>query len=307
MPSALPISPEFPPGTPAVAGGGGILLARDRRLAAAPFLIAGIVNVTPDSFSDGGRHAGAEQALGHALRLEAEGAHILDLGAESTRPGADPVEPEEEQRRLEPVLRGLLAARARSESHAVISVDTYHAATAAWALEAGADMINDISGGVFEPEIIVVAAEYRAGFVLGHCPAPPKVMREHPRSSDVVKNLIRHFETRMERLIRAGLPEEYICLDPCIGFGKDLADTALIFRNIPRLAALGRPLYFGLSRKSFLGAATGLPTEDRDPLTAVAVALCAAGGVAVHRVHDVAGAAAALALVRALYYGTPSA
>ncbi len=280
------------------------LAARGAALASDPFLIAGIVNLTPDSFSDGGAHPEAEQAVAHALRLESEGAHILDLGAESTRPGAEPVEPEEEQRRLMPALQALAALRKQGKSRAILAVDTFRAATAARALEAGADMINDISGGVFEPAIIDIAAEYRAGYVLGHCPAPPKVMREHPRAVDIMETLLRHFEAQMNALLRAGLPEECICLDPCIGFGKDLADTARIFQNISRLHELGRPLYFGLSRKSFLGAAAGAAVHERDALSAVAAALCAADGVTVHRVHDVSGTARALALVRALYHPT---
>jgi dihydropteroate synthase len=281
-----------------------LLVAREATLVPDPFLIAGIVNLTPDSFSDGGSYAEAEQAIAHALRLEAEGARILDLGAESTRPGADAVGSEEEQRRLMPALQALVALREQGKSHAVLAVDTFRAATAARALEAGAEMINDISGGVFEPAILSIAAEYRAGYVLGHCPARPKVMREHPRADDIVENLLRHFEAQMSALLRAGLPEECICLDPCIGFGKDLADTAQIFQNISRLHELGRPLYFGLSRKSFLGTAAGAAVHERDALSAVAVALCAADGVTVHRVHDVSGAAQALALVRALYHPT---
>ena len=301
------------------------LCARGRVLVPDPFLIAGIVNITPDSFSDGGVFQDPENALAHLRRIEADGAHILDLGAESTRPGADPVGVEEELRRLLPVLQGLCATRSAGAagtpdatgtsgalgtsgaSGAVISVDTFRAATAAAALEAGAEMINDISGGVFDPKMAAVVAGYKAGYVLGHSPAPPKTMREHPRCADVVETLVRHFEERMNVLVQAGLPEQCICLDPCIGFGKDLADTAWIFQNIPRLAALGRPLYFGLSRKSFIGEATGLDVHARGALSSVAAALCAAGGVTIHRVHDVPGTVRALALVRALYGRKPPA
>ncbi len=278
------------------------LALREKRLEAAPFLIAGIVNLTPDSFSDGGRLPNPEAAVAHAMRLAAEGAHILDLGAESTRPGAAPVGAEEEQRRLLPVLQILVEKQRNGELSAALSVDTFRADTARAALQAGVQAINDVSGGVFEPEILQVVASFRAGYVLGHSLHRPEVMHLMPPVDDVVATLLEHFSRQLAALARLGLPEECICLDPCIGFGKDLADTARIFRAVPRLAMLGRPLYFGLSRKSFIGAAAGAPLEERDAPTAVAVALSAAAGVRVHRVHDVAGAGKALALVKALYH-----
>lgn len=288
-----------------------------RLLTPAPFLIAGIVNVTPDSFSDGGRFAEPSAALDRVRDVVAQGAHMVDLGAESTRPGAQDIGYEEEWRRLEPVLQQTLRLRDGSPADATglppraappfsISVDTFRAETAAKALapcpnapHSGADVINDVSGGAFDPGMDEVLAHYKPGYVLGHSPARPDRMQRDPRYDDVVEELLRWFTLRMNALVKAGLPEACICLDPCIGFGKTPAHTLDVIAAIPRLLSFGRPLYFGISRKSFLEAITGQAVADRDLSTQVTTALLARAGVAVHRVHQVADTAATLKLVRA--------
>jgi dihydropteroate synthase len=275
----------------------------ERALPFSPFIIAGIVNITPDSFSDGGLCLDPDAAVAHALRLHREGALILDLGGESTRPGAEFVDATEEQRRLLPVLRRLQSPRPEPENSGrpglpppFISVDTWRASTAQAALEAGADIINDISGGTFDPALAGVLAEYRPGYILGHCPAPPRVMREHAHYGNVLEELYAYFASRLEALIKAGLPENRIALDPCPGFGKNLEQNLAILRGLRRLHSLGRPLCAAVSRKSLLGDFLGLGPGERDAATQALTALCAAQGVRIHRVHAVKGAAEALKL-----------
>jgi dihydropteroate synthase len=275
--------------------------------------VAGIVNITPDSFSDGGCFARPDEALCRVRQVIDKGADMVDLGAESTRPGAEDIGEAEEWRRLEPVLRGALILRVspgKAAPPVPLAVDTYRAATAAAALTLspspedapvpGPDVINDISGGSFDPGMADVLARFKPGYVLGHSPARPRVMQRNPRYDDVVDDLLFWFSSRLETLTRAGLPEECVCLDPCIGFGKNLAHTRAIIRAIPRFKALGRPLYFGISRKSFLGEITGLDSSRRDTATQATIALLAAAGVAVHRVHQVADTVATLKIVQTL-------
>jgi dihydropteroate synthase len=164
----------------------------------------------------------------------------------------------------------------------------------------GADIINDVSGGAFDPDMDEVLAAHKPGYVLGHSPARPDQMQQNPRYAHVVDELLRWFNLRMNALVKNGLPEECICLDPCIGFGKTPEHTLTIIAAIPRFLALGRPLYFGISRKSFIGAITGQSAQQRDTSTQVVIALLAQAGVHVHRVHQVADTVATLKLVRAL-------
>lgn len=291
-----------------------------RRLTPAPFLIAGIVNVTPDSFSDGGAFADPRQALGRVRQVVAEGAHMVDLGAESTRPGADDIGHAEEWRRLAPVLEGALALRAAAPGNALppggaavgeppfaVAVDTFRAATAKAALECRADsgclpvdVINDVSGGFFDPAMAEVLAAYKPGYVLGHSPAMPRAMRSRACYTDVVEEVLAWFSSRMDALVRAGLPEGCIVLDPCIGFGKKPEHDLALIGAVPRLASLGRPLYFGVSRKSFIGSLTGQGVRERACSTQVITALLARAGVAAHRVHDVADTVATLQIIAAL-------
>jgi dihydropteroate synthase len=387
----------------------------------------GIVNITPDSFYDGGAREDPESAVRHALRLLEQGAHILDLGAASSRPGAREVSPEEEQARLLPVLRGLRAlppgraaavsvdtcrastARLALEAgadiindisacafdpelldalveskpgyvlmhcggrpadmrespryadvvdevlhffekelmclcaaglaeqsivldpgigfgksleettallrgisrlrglrahppgrEATVSVDTCRASTARLALEAGADIINDISACAFAPELLDTLVEYKPGYVLMHCRGRPADMRHSPRYADVVDEALHFFEKALARLCAAGLAEQNIVLDPGIGFGKRLEDNTALLRGIARLRGLGRPILAGLSMKSLFGDLLGLPLERRGPATQVATALLAVKGVVLHRVHDVPGALEALRLAQTI-------
>jgi dihydropteroate synthase len=273
-------------------------------------LIAGIVNLTPDSFSDGGRYLEPEAALGQVRRLAGEGAGILDLGAESTRPGAADIGPAEEIRRLRPVLARTVALRDHSGGALalsvpgggertvpfLVSVDTFRAETAAMALEEGADIINDVSGCTFDPALKDVLVQYGPAYVLGHSPARPADMQGKAVYGDVLEDLERYFGQRLETLVRAGLPETRLCLDPGIGFGKNLEHNLRVLRGLDRLAAFGRPLFAGVSRKSFLGQITGYGAGERDMHTQVVTAFLARKGVAVHRVHDVRAARATLAL-----------
>ena len=311
-----------------------------RYLTPAPFLVAGIVNITPDSFSDGGTWFAPEAALERVRQVVAEGADMVDLGAESTRPGARDIGQDEEWRRLRPVLEGALAlrgsltcARPSSEPDTVartperaclpftVSIDTFRSETAALVLSpgpgGGADVINDVSGGSFDPAMLDVLAQFKPGYVLGHSPARPDVMQRDPHYDDVVSDLLHWFSARMTLLVKAGLPEECICLDPCVGFGKNLEHNLAVCAAVPRFAALGRPLYFGVSRKRFLSSLLGEPTaahggrlsppacsspgmRERDVATQAAITLLANAGVAVHRVHQVADTVATLKIVRGL-------
>lgn len=269
----------------------------------APFCLIGILNVTPDSFSDGGSFLNRERAVQHGLELLDEGAGMLDIGAESTRPFAAPVGAEEETARLLPVLRSLREAR----PDAFISVDTFRARTARAALEAGADVINDVSACTWEPELLDVIAEYRPGYVLMHSQGNPQEMQVAPRYGNVVEDILAFFEQKLELLTAAGLPEDHIVLDPGVGFGKNREHTEALLQGIERFASLGRPLYVGLSRKSLFREILGLErVEERSEPTRLAVALLAARGIPYHRVHEVAGCARALQLVRAMTPGFSS-
>ena len=271
----------------------------------APFLVAGIVNITPDSFSDGGMQYMPKDALVRCRRVLEEGAAILDLGGESTRPGAAPVDAKTELKRLAPVVAACVALRDTvGEPCFHLAVDTWRAVTARSVLEAGADIINDISGSTFDPAMPEILGHYKPGYVLMHCPAPPQTMQAHTGYAafgSVVDAVLDFFERAMHRLVQAGMPEENIILDPGIGFGKTVDQNMELLRNIVRLQSLGRPLYVGVSRKSLFGELLGLPVEKRDAPTQVVTALLAEQGVYVHRVHDVSGAVAALELVRVLH------
>ena len=262
----------------------------------APFLLAGIVNVTPDSFYDGGAHFSDESAVAWGLRLHAEGAHILDIGGESTRPGAAYVSEEEEISRVVPVVEQLLAV----QSDLVLSVDTYKAGVASRALDAGAVIINDVSGFSFDLGLKDVVVQYKPGYVLMHTPARPDSMQKDPRYDDVVGEILTYFETKMRDLVTAGLPEDRIVLDPGIGFGKNLEHNLTILKNIERFNSLGRPVYMGLSNKSLWEKLLGLSREERGSATQVATALLAARGVRIHRVHDIAATMQALRIVQAI-------
>ena len=267
-----------------------------RGIGPAPFLLAGIVNVTPDSFYDGGCHCSCSSAVEWGLRLHAQGAHILDIGGESTRPGAAYVSCEKEITRVLPVVQNLLAR----EPGLLISVDTYKAEVARRVLDAGAVIINDISGFSFDPGLKDVVVQYKPGYVLMHTPSRPEAMQDNPHYDDVIGEILTYFEKKMALLVNAGLPENRIVLDPGIGFGKNLEHNLTILKHIDRFNVLGRPVYMGLSNKSLWEKLLGLSREHRGGATQVATALLAARGVYIHRVHDVAATVQTLRIVQAM-------
>ncbi len=254
-----------------------------RVLGPAPFLIAGVVNLTPDSFYDGGRHNTPDAGVDQGCLLLDQGAHVLDLGGESTRPFSTPVDAETELGRVMPVIKKILA----HDPRAIISVDTYKAQVAEACLKAGAVIINDISACRFDPDLLEVLVSHKPGYVLMHSLDRPENMQKDPQYRDVVSQVMFFFETHLRRLVQAGLPEERIVLDPGIGFGKTVKHNLELLKNIERFQSFGRPLLVGLSYKSLWGTLLGLGLEHRALPTQVAVALMAAKGVAVHRVHDV--------------------
>lgn len=262
-------------------------------LGPAPFFIAGVVNVTPDSFYDGGSHAEEQSGIDHGLRLAREGAHILDIGGESTRPYADPVSEAEELARVIPVIKGLVEADIPS----VVSVDTYKAKVAAAALDAGAVILNDVSAFSFEPELLDVIAQYKPGYVLMHSLGKPENMQKEPRYADVVDEIVCFFEEKLNELDRVGLPKDRIVLDPGIGFGKLLKHNLAILRGIERFKTLGLPLYMGLSNKSLWQELLGLGVDERQNATQAATAVLAMKGVSFHRLHEVELARQTLTIV----------
>jgi dihydropteroate synthase len=261
---------------------------------AGPFLM-GVVNVTPDSFSDGGRYLDPAAAVDRAERLLAEGADLLDLGGESTRPGAPEVPEAEEIRRVVPVVEAL---RARGVT-APISVDTRKPAVARAALDAGADLVNDVAG-LSAPGMAELLAERGAPAVLMHMRGTPADMQQRTGYRDVVEEVAEELAAALARAVALGVPAERVVLDPGLGFAKTAAQTAELLANLPRLRALGRPLLVGPSRKSFLGALTGSPVAERLPATLAAVTAAVLGGAAFVRVHDVAPARQAAQVAAAL-------
>src|SRR3954470_22039678 len=217
----------------------------------------GIVNVTPDSFSDGGLFYDADAAIAHGRELVAEGAAILDIGGESTRPGAEPVGADEEIRRVVPVIEALADAGAR------ISIDTTKAEVAKRALEAGATIVNDVAAFRFDPHMASVAAEAGADCVLMHMLGEPRTMQKDPRYDEVVTDVKAFLEERLAYAVREGVPEERIWLDPGIGFGKTLDHNLELIKRLDEIVAIGRPVVFGASRKSFLGKLTGRQVDER--------------------------------------------
>ena len=265
-------------------------------------LVMGIVNVTPDSFSDGGLHAEAAAAIeaGHAM-LEA-GADILDIGGESTRPGASPVTAEEEQARILPVIRELSKATP-------VSVDTRNAATMRAALDAGAEIVNDVSALRHDPEAVRVVARAEAPVILMHMLGDdPRRMQEDPRYDDVALDVARFLRDRVETAERLGIPRSRIVVDPGIGFGKTVAHNLELLDRLPLLAGIGCRILLGASRKRFLGTLTGEPVAARRLAGSIAAALAGvARGAAILRVHDVTETMQALAVWRATLEGAPEA
>jgi dihydropteroate synthase len=245
-------------------------------------LVMGIVNVTPDSFSDGGSYGGADDAVKHALQMVSDGADLLDVGGESTRPGSDAVAPDEELRRVLPVIRGIVSER----PDIPVSVDTRKPEVASAALEAGATIVNDISAGA-DPGMFGLVRDAGAGMVLMHMRGEPKTMQEDATYHDVVADVRGFLGTRIEAAVAAGIDHDHLCADPGIGFGKTLEHNLSILREIGAFQHLGVPMLVGPSRKGFIGSLTGTEVDERVEGTAGVVAWCAAHSVDVVRVHDV--------------------
>jgi dihydropteroate synthase len=254
----------------------------------------GVVNVTPDSFSDGGEFLDPDAATAHGTRLAADGAHILDIGGESTRPGAEPVDADEELRRVLPVIEGLVGGMAE------ISIDTTKVQVARRAVEAGATIVNDVSAFRFEPELAEVVAEAGTRCCLMHMLGEPRTMQDAPRYDDVTADVKAFLEERMAFATAAGIPEERIWLDPGIGFGKTLDHNLELLRRLDEIVAIGRPVVVGTSRKSFLGKLTGRGEKERLPGTIATNVIALERGASIFRVHDVAEAADALAVAAAV-------
>jgi dihydropteroate synthase len=255
--------------------------------------LMGVVNVTPDSFSDGGLFLDAEAAIAHGRELAEQGAEILDVGGESTRPGAEEVSAEQEMGRVVPVVAGLANV-------ATVSIDTSKAAVAKAALDAGASLVNDVTALRRDPEIGGLCAEREAGLILMHMQGDPRTMQADPRYEDVVEDVKRFLAERLAVAVDAGVVEERIWLDPGIGFGKTLEHNLELLRRLGELRELGRPLVVGTSRKSFIGKVDGSQVDDRIGGTIASSVFAAAEGVDVLRVHDVAETAQAMKVAAAI-------
>lgn len=251
-------------------------------------LVMGVLNVTPDSFSDGGKFFGAERAIEHALAMESAGADLLDIGAESTRPGSVGISAEEEWRRLLPVFDGL-----RGRLKIPISIDTQKSRVAEAAMDAGAQIINDISGLKSDPRIAEVAARNGVPLILMHTRGKPRTMQQGPFARDVLKDVTQGLQASVAKARKAGVAKSQIILDPGIGFGKSFAQNYELLQKLPQLAKIGYPLLVGTSRKGFLGATLArggkpAPAEERIWGTAATVTASILQGAHIVRVHDVA-------------------
>ena len=257
-------------------------------------VVMGILNVTPDSFSDGGRFLDAVAAIAHAEQMVAQGASILDVGSESTRPGSDPVSAEEQIDRLREVLPALVSMGV------VVSIDTTCAPVARFALDAGATIVNDVAAGRMDAELLPLAAERGAAVCLMHMLGEPKTMQADPQYDDVVAEVTAFLIHRLATAVAAGVPKDHIILDPGIGFGKRLAHNVALLANLDVLASLGQPILVGASRKRFIGELTGQAQADDRLAGSLAAALASYPAATIFRVHDVAETVQALAVARAI-------
>lgn len=244
--------------------------------------IMGILNITPDSFSDGGLYLDIKEAIEHARRMAAEGADIIDVGGESSRPGAEPVSLDEELKRVIPVIEAL-----SKKIDIPISIDTYKADVANEAITAGASIINDISGLRFDPMMVKAAADADAPVIIMHMKGAPRDMQRRPAYKDVVKEIIDFFKERISYAIKNGVKKNKIIIDPGIGFGKTVRHNLKIIKRLGEFKSLGVPILLGPSRKSFIGKILDAPPEKRMAGTAAAVAMGIANGADIIRVHDV--------------------
>jgi dihydropteroate synthase len=257
-------------------------------------LLMGVLNLTPDSFSDGGEFLATEAAVKHALEMAQNGADVIDIGGESTRPGAKPIPPNEEMERVLPVIERLAGA-----GEFLLSIDTSKANVARAALAAGAHIINDVTGGRNDPAMFALAAETGAGLIIMHMQGTPETMQLNPSYDDVVCEVADFFRQQLAEAVRSGVDPMCIAFDPGIGFGKTVAHNLELLANLPRLRVEDRPLVVGVSRKSFLGKIAGLP-PDRTSATIGLTSFLRERGAQVLRVHDVAANASALRTTEAV-------
>jgi dihydropteroate synthase len=262
------------------------------------FRLMGVVNVTPDSFSDGGAFLDAPDAIAQGRRLASEGADLIDVGGESTRPGAEPVGADEELRRVLPVVSALAA-----DGGATVSIDTSKLAVARAALDAGAGYVNDVTAFRAEPELAGLVAERGVECCLMHMLGEPRTMQKEPRYDDVVADVAAFLEERLAFAVREGIAEERIALDPGIGFGKTVEHNLELLRRLGEIAAIGRPVAIGTSRKSFLGRITGRDVTERVPATVATNVVAYLHGARIFRVHDVAATRDALLVTAATVSG----
>jgi dihydropteroate synthase len=261
-------------------------------------VVMAILNITPDSFYDGGRHGEVSQAIRDGLSMAEGGAEIIDIGGESTRPGSRPVSEDEELARVLPVLHGL-----RREVKVPISIDTYKSKVAQRALEAGADMINDISALRFDPEMISVVAREQVPVVLMHMQGTPRTMQAEPRYDDVVREVRDFLAAQLYKALDEGIAQQAVVIDPGIGFGKTLEHNLALLRGLPALAALGQPVLVGASRKAFVGKILDLDPEERLEGSLAAAVAAILNGANILRVHDVRETVRAARVADALRYG----
>jgi len=271
----------------------------------------GVVNVTPDSFSDGGKFFSAAKAVAHALELVAQGAEILDIGGESTRPGAEPVSEKEELRRVIPVIEQLVervgssrcddrTAQRAVPAKILVSIDTMKPAIARAALDAGASIVNDVAANRSDDAMWKIVAEFRAGYVCMHAQGASRTMQKNPAYQNVVREVGEFFRERLEKLNAAGVSSDQVVFDPGIGFGKTLEHNLQLLANLRRFTKLRRPLLLGVSRKSFIGKLLGATLNERLPASLACATLAVADGVQIIRVHDVAETVRAVRLAEAL-------
>ena len=263
--------------------------------------VMGVLNTTPDSFSDGGRFASSEAAIAKGLALAREGADIIDIGGESTRPGSDPVTPDEQIRRTVPVVAAL------AKAGIVVSIDTSSAEVAAAALAAGAEIINDISAFRFDPGMLELLAATTVPAIAMHTLGPPKTMQQEINYRDVVAEVVAHLAERVQVCAARGIDPARIALDPGIGFGKRIEHNLALLRHLGRLVALGHPVLVGTSRKAFIGRITGKPVDQRLMGTAASVAIAIANGAHIVRVHEPGELADVVAVADAIANGVSTA
>ena len=270
-----------------------------------PALVMGIVNVTPDSFSDGGKFLATDTAVAHALKLVEQGAEILDIGGESTRPGAEPVGEAEELRRVIPVIEQLAAIRwgsteSRPTKKILLSIDTMKPAVARAALAAGASIVNDVAASRNDAAMWKIVAEFQAGYICMHAQGTPLTMQVNPAYAEVAREVAEFFSERLARLNAAGVAADQVVFDPGIGFGKTLAQNLELLANLQGFTKLQRPLLLGVSRKSFIGKLLGAEVNARLPASLACATLAVAAGVQIIRTHDVAETIQAIRMTEAL-------